>query len=197
MVGLVGPGGAGKSTTGPLLAERLGVSFVDLDQYFSARIGDISEFIEKHGYGEYARENVESYCSLFRHENRLGVMAFSSGFMTYEPNAHPEYSRVRSEVELCANTFALLPSLDREVCVSETVRRQIARPFGRSALREEAVIRARFEVYMAMPVRKIETMRPVSSIIDELVAALAIKNHEISTPNGSYPPPEPFSATDR
>src|SRR5437016_4438008 len=117
MVRLVGPGGAGKSTTGALLAERLRVSFVDLDQYFSERVGDISEFMEKHGYGEYARENVESYCSLLRRENWPGVMALSSGFMTYDRNAHPDYSRVRSEVERCPNTFALLPSLDREVCV--------------------------------------------------------------------------------
>ena len=188
MVRLVGPGGSGKSTTGALLAARLGVSFVDLDRYFSERVGDIGEFIEEHGYHNYARQNIENYCSLIRHENRLGVMALS-GFMTYELVAYPEYSRVRSEVELCPNTFVLLPSFDREVCVSETVRRQIARPFGRSAVREEAVIRARFEVYKAMPVRKVETTRPVSAVVDELVAALASENHVISTPNE----PVPFS----
>ena len=189
MVRLVGPGGSGKSTTGALLAARLGVSFVDLDRYFSERVGDISEFIEEYGYDNYARENIENYCSLLRQENRLGVMALSSGFMTYELDAHPEYSRVRSEVELCPTTFALLPSFDREVCVSETVRRQIARPFGRSVVREEAIIRARFEVYKAMPVRKVETMRPVSAVVDELVAALASKTPVISNPNEL----EPFS----
>ena len=66
----------------------------------------------------------------------------------------------------------LLPSLDRDVCVAETVRRQIARPFGRSSVEEEAVIRARFDIYMAMPMRKIETMRPVAAAVDEIVAAL-------------------------
>jgi shikimate kinase len=187
MVRLVGPGGAGKSTTGALLAERLRVSFVDLDQYFSERVGDISECIERHGYGEYARENVESYCSLLRRESWPGVMALSSGFMTYDRNAHSQYSRVRAQVELCPHTYALLPSFDREVCVSETVRRQIARPFGRSALREEAVIRARFEVYRAMPVRKIETMSPVSAVVDELVVALTSEHHVISTPNDVKP----------
>lgn len=183
MVRLVGPGGAGKTTTGALLAARLGVSFVDLDRCFSDRVGDISEFIKEHGYRSYARENIENYCRLLLQENP-GVMALSSGFMTYEPNAHPQYSRVRSEVELCPHTFALLPSFDREVCVLETVRRQIARPFGRSGPEEEAVIRARFEVYMAMPVRKVETMRPVRAVVDELVAGLGAENHEISTPNG-------------
>jgi shikimate kinase len=114
-------------------------------------------------------------------------MALSSGFMTYDRNAHPDYSRVRSEVERCPHTFALLPSLDCEVCVFETVRRQVARPFGRSALREEAVIRARFEIYRAMPLRKVETMRPVSAVVDELVAGLTSENRVVSTPNDPIP----------
>jgi len=45
MIRLIGPGGAGKSTIGALLAERLDVPFVDLDRHFAARIGDISEYI--------------------------------------------------------------------------------------------------------------------------------------------------------
>jgi hypothetical protein len=55
-------------------------------------------------------------------------------------------------------------------------------------LREEAVIRARFEVYRVMPVRKVETMRPVSAVVDELVAALASENHIVLTHE-----PAPFS----
>jgi len=47
MVRLIGPGGAGKSTIGALLAARMGASFVDLDRFFSERIGDISQFIEQ------------------------------------------------------------------------------------------------------------------------------------------------------
>jgi len=178
MVRLVGPGGSGKTTTGGLLAARLGVSFLDLDRCFSERVGDISEFIKEHGYDKYARENIENYCWLLLQENP-GVMALSSGFMTYEPNVHPQYSRVRSEVELCPHTFALLPSFDREVCVFETVRRQVARPFSRSRSKEEVVIRARFEVYMAMPVKKVETMRSARAVVDELVAALGAEDHEI------------------
>jgi shikimate kinase len=170
---LLGPGGAGKSTIGALLAARLEVAFVDLDRHLAGRVGDISEYIGRHGYDTYARENVEMYCSLFREEIRPGVVALSSGFMTYAPDIHPEYSRVRSELERHPKTFVLLPSVDREVCVAETVRRQIARPFGRPSAKEEAVIRARFEIYMSLPVRKIETMRPVAEAVSEIVAALS------------------------
>jgi len=113
MIRLVGPGGAGKSTIGALLAERLKVSFLDLDRRFADGLGDIGEYLGRYGYDAYARANVETYCSWVRAE------------------ANPE--------------------VDREVCVAETVRRQISRPFGRSASREEAVIRARFEIYMAIP----------------------------------------------
>jgi len=93
--------------------------------------------------------------------------------MTYARDTHPDYSRVRREIEQHPNTLVLLPSLDRDVCVAETVRRQIVRPFGRSSVQEEAVIRARFEVYMAVPARKIETMRPVTTVVAEIVATLA------------------------
>ncbi len=92
--------------------------------------------------------------------------------MTYARDVHPEYSRIRQEIEQHPNTFVLLPSLDRDVCVAETVRRQIARPFGRPAAREEAVISVRFEIYMAVSAKKIETMRPPRDIVDAIVAAL-------------------------
>ena len=79
------------------------------------------------------------------------------------------------EIEQSPIPFVLLPAVDRAVCVAETVRRQIGRPFGRSASREEAVIRARFEIYMAVPARKIETMRPAAAAVDEIIASLPFK----------------------
>ena len=177
MIQLIGPGGAGKSTIGALLAERLDITFLDLDRHLVGRVGDISKYIGRHGYDVYARANVEAYCSLFRGGIRPDVVALSSGFMTYARDTHPEYGRVRRELEECAQAFVLLPSLDRELCVAETVRRQVARPFGRSPGREEAVIRARFEIYLALRVRKVETMRPAAAIVDEILAALSPANH--------------------
>jgi shikimate kinase len=176
MIRLVGPGGAGKSTIGALLAERLDVPFIDLDRYFAGRVGDISEYIGRHGYDAYARENIEACCSVLREGVGPGVVALSSGFMTYASNAHPDYERIRRELEECAQTFILLPSFDRELCVAETVRRQVARPFGRSPEREEAVVRTRFEIYMALPMRKVETMRPPAAIVDAILAALTPAN---------------------
>ena len=177
-VRLVGPGGSGKSTVGALLAECLAVPFFDLDRIFASRVGEISEYINRHGYAMYARENVETYCSTCRGQDPARVVALSSGFMTYARDVHPEYVCVRDELERDSRTFVLLPSLGREICVAETVRRQVARPFGRSSAAEEAVIRARFDIYAALPIRKIETMRPVAAVVDEIVAAVSRRESE-------------------
>jgi shikimate kinase len=173
VIRLIGPGGAGKSTTGAHLADRLAFEFIDLDRMLTARIGDISEFIDRRGYEAYARENVEAYCSEVRQRSNETVVALSSGFMTYSRDVHPEYPHIRRDIERSPDTFVLLPSLNLAVCVAETVRRQTARPFGRSPAREEAVIRARFAAYMAVPARTIETLRPVTAVVDEILLVAA------------------------
>src|SRR5438093_12715148 len=88
---LIGPGGAGKTTVGALLAERLRIAFVDLDYRFAGRAGDISEYITRFGYTAYARENVQAYRSLADDQQQACVVALSSGFMTYPLDSHHEY----------------------------------------------------------------------------------------------------------
>jgi shikimate kinase len=176
MIHLVGPGAAGKSTVGAALASRLHLSFLDLDVKFRERAGDISRYLARHGYQEYARENVETYRSCMAAADRGGVVALSSGFMTYPERFHPAYHALRAEIASSTSTFVLLPSLDPEVCVAETVRRQVTRPFGRSRETEEAVIRERYSIYMALPASKIETMRPVDEVVQAIASGLAAGN---------------------
>jgi shikimate kinase len=176
VIRLVGPGGAGKSSTGPLLARRLGARFVDLDERFGATVGDISTYIESRGYDAYAARNVQVYADVIRGAaGRERVLALSSGFMTYPGDIHPAYARLRRDVAASPTTFVLLPSLDLETCVAETVRRQLGRPFGRSAEREEQVIRARFALHRDLPATKVETMRPVAEVVEALAAKLAAR----------------------
>lgn len=172
MIRLIGPGGAGKSTVGAALAHFLALPFLDLDREFSAQHGDIDQYITSRGYQAYASANVEMYCVIVSAE-REGVLALSSGFMTYLSTIHQRYSEVRREIAESPTTFVLLPSLDLECCVVETVRRQLMRPFSRRvAAREEAVIRDRFGTYVSVTAPKIETMRPPADVAAEIVARL-------------------------
>lgn len=168
---LIGPGGAGKSTVAALISERLGIASVDLDRRFADRAGDISEYINRFGYDAYTWENVETYRMVLQERRAPFVAALSSGFMTYRQDIHPEYARLRRDVEQSPSTFVLIPSLRYALCVAETVRRQLTRPFAASPSKEETVIRERFRVYVDLPIRKIETMRPLQLIVDEIVKA--------------------------
>ena len=175
MIHLIGPGGAGKSTVGSELASRLDLPFIDLDLEFMEHIGDISHHIDHHGYHSYASENVQLCLSIVA-TPRHGVIALSSGFMAYPESVHPAYPALRSDICKSPTTFVLLPSLALEACVDEIVRRQVARPIGRSPEREEAVIRERYAVYMAIPVTRIETMRPVAEIVEQMITQLPPNN---------------------
>jgi hypothetical protein len=169
---LIGPGGAGKSTVAVLLAERLRMRAVDLDRLFAESAGDISEYIKRFGYDVYARQNVETYRLTLQEGTGGTVAALSSGFMTYSQDIHPDYPRLRRDIEQSPTTFVLIPSLDLELCVAETVRRQLARPFARSLAAEDAAIRARFPLHVGLPPRKIETMKPLSLVADEICKLL-------------------------
>lgn len=176
MIRLIGPGGAGKSSTGSLLAARLGARFVDLDERFGATVGDISKYIESHGYDSYAARNVHVYADVIRGvAGREWVLALSSGFMTYREDVHPAYVRLRRDIAASPTTFVLLPSLDLETCVAEVVRRQLGRPFARSAEREEQVIRARFALHRDLPAARIETMRPIAEVVEAVAANIAAR----------------------
>ncbi|HXU39158.1 MAG TPA: hypothetical protein VN937_22580 [Blastocatellia bacterium] len=60
--------------------------------------------------------------------------------------------------------------------MDEIVRRQVARSIGRTPGREEAVIRERHTIYRASPATKIETMRPVTEIVEQMIAQLSPNN---------------------
>lgn len=148
---LIGPGGAGKTTAGPLLAGRLGWCFMDLDRAFIAREGDVATYMAVHGYEGYAQRNVDIYLEAMRMCTAPPVFALSSGFMTYPATTGPRYLALRQAIERSALTALLLPSFDLEACVEAIVQRQLARPYlqGNRAS-EEARIRDRFPLFMAL-----------------------------------------------
>lgn len=155
---LIGPGGAGKTSVGPLLAQRLGMRFIDLDACFLAVAGDITAVIRSDGYAAYVRRNVAVYFETRDGLTAPAVLALSSGFMTYPEDIEPRYPALLRA--LCADplTALLLPAFDCEACVEMIVRRQLARPYlpGDRAS-EERRIRQRFPLFAALPCARFQS----------------------------------------
>lgn len=147
----MGPGGAGKTTVGPLLAARIGWAFLDLDAQFMRTEDEISAYIARHGYLGYAQRNVATYLEVRRMTREAAVVAMSSGFLTYSTNSHKHYTAVRQDIECDPLTVLLLPSFELETCVEVTVRRQMGRPYlAGNRAREEQKIRERFPTFAAL-----------------------------------------------
>jgi shikimate kinase len=153
-----------ESSVGHALAKRLGAAFIDLDEEFKVRAGDITTYINANGYHACAGQNVRAYVEAVVALQEGAVIALSSGFMTYDPDVDATYPELRAQIATRPTTFVLLASLDYEVCVCETVRRQLTRPFSRSAEREEEVIRQRFGACCQLPAMKVETLGPIDAV---------------------------------
>ncbi len=77
---IVGPGGVGKTTSGIILADKLGFCFIDLDQEFCTRIQNIGEYIKNNGYEKYCYTNSELFYSILKSAPEDFVFVLSSGF---------------------------------------------------------------------------------------------------------------------
>ncbi len=108
LVHLIGPGGAGKTTTGRLLAGVTGQPFVDLDEEYLKR-RSIDEDIDTEGYEYYARTNVDLYIEISRLADNA-VIALSSGFMLYAHHIHPGVEAIHACLLASPSTVLLLPS---------------------------------------------------------------------------------------
>jgi shikimate kinase len=181
VIHLIGPGGAGKSTVAPVVAELLGGVAGDLDRMFDAAHGNIDSYIQVHGYAAYARTNIQTYCA-YRPRTQA-VIALSSGFMTYPATVHPAAADLQRQLAVAATTVLLLPSLNREICVAETLRRQQARPLAirRSPEREEVVIRERFAVYQRLSTPVVTTMQPVEAVAREIIRCVAQRTGDLGS----------------
>ena len=162
---LVGPGGAGKTTIGAILASRLNWRFVDMDQCFLSSLGNIADFIERNGYVEYARSNVQLYERIERDVSELTICAVSSGFMTYPVAVTPVYSSIRDRIEADALTALLLPAFDLESCSKLIVARQLSRPYLKANEADEIrKIRDRFPAFMSLNCERFRSDGPPEQI---------------------------------
>ncbi|WP_420211183.1 shikimate kinase [Burkholderia aenigmatica] len=181
-VHLIGPGGAGKTTVGEIVAARLNWRFVDVDRCFLAAHGNIADFIRERGYAEYASHNVRLYEQLRRGMSAPTICAVSSGFMLYPDDVAPAYPALRRDIEADGFTALLLPSFDLERCANLIVARQVSRPYLHANEADETrKIRARFPAFMRLNCKRFASDGPPEHVAADIerfiVASMASREH--------------------
>ncbi len=148
LVFIVGPGGAGKSTTGKLLAQKLNYNFIDIDTAFNQRIAPIPDYVQKNGYKLYCETNSSLVDQLLSNHNSRTVLAMPSGFLVHEDSPH----LVKKHKQLISTfgvSILLLPSESLEESVEIIVERQLSRGFADIvAEKERIVITRRHPLYL-------------------------------------------------
>lgn len=172
---LIGPGGAGKSTVGALLAARLGYTFADLDTLFCERIANIRDVIRSDGYEAYLEQNAALFDSLLRaSQGRDVLFVLSSGFLSTD--IRPDIvQRNRQRVRESGFSVLLMPSRDENEACRCIVERQLTRGFGLVKEKEEAKFRQRFAEYMTLGDKQIFSMDAPDVIAQNI--ALFLSHH--------------------
>lgn len=111
---LIGFMGAGKSTAGPILAERLGWRFIDADQYLQNRTGTtIADLFSSRGEAAFRQMEAETFADL--HEERDLVLALGGGAIESESTRSLlEQSRDTCVVFLNAPLHVLISRCDQQ-----------------------------------------------------------------------------------
>jgi shikimate kinase len=165
---IIGPAGVGKSTCGPLLAEKLGFSFCDLDVEFKQRYGDIEHFVKTNSYLKYCQTNTEVFLSLVDGQKRDTVFSVSSGFLMYE-EVDPSFASNALVLDDLGISILLLPSHSMEQSLDIVIGRILARRPWLSREKETKKFIDRFVKYMQHGDIRIFSTAPPDLIADMMV----------------------------
>jgi shikimate kinase len=172
LIFIVGPGGAGKSTTGKLLSERLNYQFVDVDLVFCERIRQIPDHVREFGYKSYCETNSALVDQLLGEYRTQTVMSMPSGFLVHEdsPELVAKHLAVLSQNGL---SVLLLPSKNLAETTEIIVERQLSRGFSdMTEAREKEVILRRFPRYLQHGDVQIFSHQAPAEIVELMIQAL-------------------------
>jgi shikimate kinase len=130
---LVGFMGAGKSTIGPILAERLGWRFIDADHFLEAQTGStIAELFAQHGEPAFRQLEADAFIELHRREEL--VIALGGGAV--------ETESTRSRIERAADTCVIFLRAPLEILIERCEKQPDAAV--RPILRQRETLTQRF-----------------------------------------------------
>ncbi len=177
VVTLLGLRGAGKSTLGPLLAERLSVPFMELDPIVEQAAGmSLAQLFELHGERYYRRLERETLAR-FLVENRRAVLATGGGIVT-EPETLDLLSR---------NTVTVWLRADAREHWDRVVAQGDRRPMeNRAQAMDElrALLDSRQPLYERARLKVDTSELTVDGAVDQIVAAVgtpALKQLELGS----------------
>lgn len=169
---LIGPGGAGKSTVGKILAAKLGYMAIDLDDEFCERIMNIWAYIKRHGYESYLAQNavlLPELLSEYRQNNVVFIL--SSGFLSTDIRSDIVENN-RKVVRERGFSVLLMPSADYDEAATCIIERQLNRGLSLLREKEEQKFSQRFKEYIALGHLKVFSMEHPQRIADKIASEL-------------------------
>lgn len=174
-IALVGVRGAGKSTIGKRLAERLGLSFVEFDALIEKEAGvSLTEIFRIHGE-DYYRKLERGVMEKFFSQHPHAVLATGGSLVT----APETWSLVQRECHTVWLKAKPIDHWDRVVAQGDT--RPIANPGARNELK--ALLKARQPLYAQSEMVIDTSHHTIDESIDLIVKRLHIANRR--EPNGA------------
>ena len=177
-IALIGLRGGGKSTLGALLAERLGVPFIELDREIEKRSGaSLSEIFDMFGQETFRRAEREALDDVLRRHKDFVIA--TSGSIVTEPGT----------LELLlASCFTVWVRAEPEEHMKRVMAQGDMRPMAKSARAMEdliSILRSREPLYAKADVMLSTSNRTPEQNLAELLRLIEVPDKRIARDDGA------------
>ena len=148
VVFLVGPGGVGKTSVGPLVAGLIDFPFIDLDGRFAEAHGPVTTYVNEFGYRAYCDANATVAERIANDAQGGIILASSSGFLAHD-GCDDIVDRNVALIRRTGVSIFLLPAKDLDDAARVIAFRQVQRYPDRDLVAEYSIAQNRCGRYLA------------------------------------------------